>query len=62
MGNEVLRLARKDAGLSRVEAARQIGVTEDVLRGAEEGRSSRPTARLRIALFYGLRPRDIWGQ
>lgn len=49
----VLR-ARFDRGWSRKEAARQLGVHEDVLMRLEEGHSVQPSNALKVARAYGL--------
>lgn len=56
-----LRSQRLNRGLSISGASKEIGVTRDTLRRAEEG-GPRPHPRnaFKIASFYGYRVTDIW--
>lgn len=55
-----LAAERLNRGLSASAAAAQIGVTQRVLLGAEQGRQPRPKHAKLIADFYGVHVTDIW--
>lgn len=49
-----IRVERLRRGLSRAKLAETIGVSEDVIRGAEEGRRPRPDHAVKIADFFNI--------
>lgn len=51
---------RLNRGLSRNEAARQMGIAQKTLVAAEDGRSISPSSAKAIADFYGVRVTDLW--
>jgi transcriptional regulator with XRE-family HTH domain len=55
-----LREARLNKGLSIRKAAKQIGVTADILLRAENGATPRPEAAKKIADFYKTSVTKIW--
>lgn len=55
-----LREARRNRGKSLAQAAPEIGVSETTLFRAERGTVPRPSNALRIALYYGKLPAEIW--
>lgn len=57
-GSPVLR-ARRSWGMSRRQAAKRIGVTDDVLGRAERGEGVRPINARLIASAYGLDVEDV---
>lgn len=55
-----LLAARLNRGLSRRQAADQMGVAENTLKRAEEGEMPHPSNALKIAGFYGHQVTDVW--
>ncbi len=55
-----LQEERLNAGKSRAALAREIGVSERVLRLAEIGVTPRPANALKIADYYGRTVVDMW--
>lgn len=51
---------RFNKGLSVRAAAKEIGVSEDILTRAENGTRPHPSNAKLIADFYGREPLDIW--
>lgn len=50
-----LKKARRKAGYTQEQAAEQIGVSVDMVRGYEQGRSEPPLSRLRdMGRLYGV--------
>lgn len=58
--NAELIAARKNKGLSQKLAAKQIGVSEDILSRAENGAHPHLGHAKLIADFYGMKVTDIW--
>ena len=55
-----LEAARLNLGLTRIAAAKKVGVSERVLRYAESGGRPGPANAKKIADFYGVRVTDIF--
>lgn len=56
-----LRAKRKNSGLSAQQAAREMGVSRQVLLNAELGRNiPQPANAAKIANFYNLDTVDVW--
>jgi transcriptional regulator with XRE-family HTH domain len=60
-GLDLLRESRLDRGLTIRQAAVAIGVSFKTLQRAETGRATPyPGTRRLIAVYYRLKPSDIW--
>jgi DNA-binding XRE family transcriptional regulator len=55
-----LTAERLNRGLTRNQAAEQIGIARATLVAAEDGRSIAPSSAKQIADYYGCRVTDIW--
>jgi DNA-binding XRE family transcriptional regulator len=55
-----IQAERLNRGLSRGQAAKQMGIARGTLVAAEAGRSIAPSSAKAIADFYGCRVTDIW--
>jgi lambda repressor-like predicted transcriptional regulator len=55
-----LAAERHNRGLSAADAAKEIGVTQRILLGAEQGRRPQPRHAKLIADYYGVRVTDLW--
>lgn len=51
---------RLNRGLSTRDAAREIGVSQDLLLRAENGSTPQPRHAKLIADFYGVKVTDVW--
>jgi len=51
---------RLNRGLSSRAAAKEIGVTQAILLGAENGARPQPRHAKAIADYYGVKVTDIW--
>jgi lambda repressor-like predicted transcriptional regulator len=51
---------RLNRGLSTREAAREIGVSQDILLRAENGSTPQPRHAKKIADFYEVKVTEIW--
>lgn len=51
---------RLNRGMSRRQMAKEIGVSEAVLRSAEQGGHPHPSNALKIASYYGVLVTNIW--
>lgn len=60
MAHTHLIASRLNRGLSIADAAEEIGVTYDILEGAEKGRRPHPRNALKIASFYDRKVTDLW--